>query len=71
MFSKATEYALRATIFIAQKSSIDNKLLEMDATGIHVAQYLSELPSKELLQLKLQQAIIIAKHKLENKNFYE
>jgi len=27
MFSKATEYALRATIFIAQKSSIDNKLV--------------------------------------------
>lgn len=26
MFSKATEYALRATIFIAQKSSITNKL---------------------------------------------
>ena len=26
MFSKATEYALRATIFIAQKSSINNKL---------------------------------------------
>lgn len=26
MFSKATEYALRATIYIAQKSSIENKL---------------------------------------------
>ncbi|MEI7471204.1 MAG: Rrf2 family transcriptional regulator [Chitinophagaceae bacterium] len=26
MFSKATEYALRATIYIAQKSSADNKL---------------------------------------------
>lgn len=26
MFSKATEYALRATIFIAQKGSADNKL---------------------------------------------
>ena len=26
MFSKATEYALRATIFLAQKSSEDNKL---------------------------------------------
>lgn len=26
MFSKATEYALRATIYIAQKSSVDNKL---------------------------------------------
>lgn len=26
MFSKATEYALRATIYIAQKSSVENKL---------------------------------------------
>lgn len=26
MFSKATEYALRATIFIAQKGSVENKL---------------------------------------------
>ena len=26
MFSKATEYALRATIYIAQKSSVDKKL---------------------------------------------
>ncbi|MBX2933582.1 MAG: Rrf2 family transcriptional regulator [Ferruginibacter sp.] len=26
MFSKATEYALRATIYIAQRSSVDNKL---------------------------------------------
>lgn len=26
MFSKTTEYAIRATIYIAQKSSIDNKL---------------------------------------------
>jgi len=26
MFSKATEYAIRATIFIAQKSSEENKL---------------------------------------------
>lgn len=58
-------------ILCADKSNELVELLEMDATGIHVAQYLSELPSKELLQLKLQQAIIIAKHKLENKNFYE
>ena len=35
MFSKATEYALCATIYIAQKSSIENKLsLDDVATGI-------------------------------------
>lgn len=36
MFSKATEYALRATIFIAQKSSEDAKLgLDEIAKGIN------------------------------------
>jgi Rrf2 family protein len=35
MFSKATEYALRATIYIAQKSSVDKKLgIEEIATAI-------------------------------------
>lgn len=35
MFSKATEYALRATIYIAQKSSTENKLsLDDIATAI-------------------------------------
>ncbi len=35
MFSKATEYALRATIYIAQKSSVENKLgIEEIATAI-------------------------------------
>ena len=36
----------------------------MDATGIHVAEYLTELPSKELLQQKLQQAILLSKQRL-------
>lgn len=36
MFSKATEYALRATIYIAQKGSEDNKLgLDQIAKGIN------------------------------------
>jgi len=36
MFSKATEYALRATIFIAQKSGVDKKLgLHEIAKGIN------------------------------------
>ena len=35
MFSKATEYALRATIFLAQKSSEENKLgIDEIATAI-------------------------------------
>ena len=55
-------------ILCADKSNELVELLEMDATGIHVAQYLTELPSKALLQQKLHEAIAIAKHRLENRN---
>jgi predicted nuclease of restriction endonuclease-like (RecB) superfamily len=51
-------------ILCADKSDELIELLEMDATGIHVAEYLTELPSKELLQQKLQQAILISKQRL-------
>lgn len=51
-------------ILCADKSDELIELLEMDATGIHVAEYLTELPSKELLQQKLQQAIWLSKQRL-------
>ena len=51
-------------ILCADKSDELIELLEMDATGIHVAEYLTELPSKELLQQKLQQAILLSKQRL-------
>ncbi|NBQ48751.1 MAG: DUF1016 domain-containing protein, partial [Sphingobacteriia bacterium] len=35
--------------------------LEMDKTGIHVAQYLTELPPREILEQKLKQAIQLAR----------
>ena len=47
------------------------ELLQLDKAGIKLAEYLTELPSKELLQQKLHQAIIIAKHRLENKKMEE
>ncbi len=40
------------------------ELLQLDKAGIKLAEYLVELPGKELLQQKLHQAIILAKHKL-------
>lgn len=43
------------------------ELLQLHRTGIKLAEYLTELPSKELLQKKLHQAIQIARKKLENK----
>lgn len=43
------------------------ELLELDKTGIHVAEYLTELPSKEALQRKLQQALAISRARLKSK----
>jgi predicted nuclease of restriction endonuclease-like (RecB) superfamily len=37
------------------------ELLELDAAGIHVAEYLTELPSQEVLERKLQDAIAAAR----------
>jgi len=43
------------------------ELLELDKSGIHVAEYLTTLPSKEILEEKLQQAIVNARTRMENK----
>ncbi|WP_242689885.1 PDDEXK nuclease domain-containing protein [Sulfurimonas aquatica] len=40
------------------------ELLELDKSNIHVAEYLTVLPSKEILQAKLNQAIEVSKSKL-------
>lgn len=46
-----------------QKEQIE--LLELDQAGIHVAEYLTALPSKEILQEKLHKAIELGKQRLE------
>jgi len=43
------------------------ELLELDQSGIHVAEYLTVLPPKAELEQKLQQAVINAKLRLDNK----
>ncbi len=48
-------------ILCAGKDHDDIEYLEMDKTGIHVAQYLTELPPKDLLEQKLKQAIQLAR----------
>jgi len=40
------------------------ELLELDQSGIHVAEYLTVLPPKEILQAKLHKAIEIARNRL-------
>ena len=42
------------------------ELLELDSAGIHVAEFLTTLPPKEILEQRLHQAVINAKHRLGN-----
>jgi hypothetical protein len=42
------------------------ELLQLDKSNIRVADYLTQLPSRELLQEKLHRSIEIARHKLLN-----
>ncbi|MCK5228947.1 MAG: DUF1016 family protein [Desulfobulbaceae bacterium] len=53
-------------ILCAGKDDERVELLELDTAGIHVAEYLTTLPSKELLQKKLHAAIDRSRRKLEN-----
>jgi len=48
-------------ILCAGKDHDDIEYLEMDKTGIHVAQYLTEMPPKAILESHLRKAIAIAK----------
>jgi hypothetical protein len=40
------------------------ELLELDKSGIHVAEYLTVLPPREVLQARLQQSIAAARRRL-------
>ena len=51
-------------ILCAGKKQEQIELLELSSCGIHVAEYFSVLPSKELLQQKLHTAINLAKKRL-------
>lgn len=48
-------------ILCAGKDHDDIEYLEIDKTGIHVAQYLTEMPPKEILESHLRKAIAIAR----------
>ncbi len=50
-------------ILCADKNEEHIELLELDKSGIHVAQYLTELPKQEILEEKLRFAIASAKEK--------
>jgi hypothetical protein len=46
-----------ALILCAEKSSETIELLELDSSGIHVEQYLTQMPPKEVFEEKLHKAI--------------
>ncbi|WP_244913298.1 PDDEXK nuclease domain-containing protein [Phormidesmis priestleyi] len=52
-------------ILCAGKKQEQIELLELDKSGIHVAEYLTVLPPKEVLQNKLHEAIVSARHRLQ------
>jgi hypothetical protein len=51
-------------ILCATKSDEQVELLELGKSGIHVAQYLTELPSRKVLEKKLHQAIHLTRQRL-------
>jgi predicted nuclease of restriction endonuclease-like (RecB) superfamily len=59
-----------ALILCAEKSSETIELLELDKSGIQVAQYLTEMPPKEILERKLHEAIARAQMMLEQRGVY-
>jgi len=53
-------------ILCAGKKQEQIELLELDQAGIHVAEYLTALPSRDLLRKKLHDAIAAARARLES-----
>ena len=54
-------------ILCAGKKQEQIELLELNSAGIHVAEYLTTLPPKAVLEQRLHQAIINAKRRLDHK----
>ncbi len=55
-------------ILCSGKKTEQIELLELDAAGIHVAEYLTQLPPKEWLQQKLQEAISNSRARLAQRD---
>jgi len=61
------EAAPLGMILCAGKKQEQIEMLELSSSGIHVAEYLTSLPPKELLREKLHRAIALARKRLENR----
>jgi len=62
------EEAPLGLILCAGKTSEQIELLELDKSGIRVAEYMTELPKRELLEQKLHKAVALARKRLEAKS---
>jgi hypothetical protein len=54
-------------ILCAGKNTEQIELLELDAAGIHVAEYLTVLPPPEVLRSKLHEAIVVARTRIQSR----
>jgi hypothetical protein len=53
-------------ILCSGKKQEQIELLELGQAGIHVAEYLTDLPPREVLRQKLHEAIALSRKRLEN-----
>lgn len=58
---KSNEDSPLGLILCSDKKQEQIELLELDKSGIHVSQYLTELPAREILEQRLHQAIELAR----------
>lgn len=64
---EADEQPPLGIILCTGKKQEQIELLELNGAGIHVAEYLTTLPPKAVLEQRLHQAVINARRRLENK----
>lgn len=55
-------------ILCAGKKREQIELLELDQSGIHVAEYVTGLPNRQILEQKLHEAVALSKARFEGKN---
>jgi predicted nuclease of restriction endonuclease-like (RecB) superfamily len=53
-------------ILCTEKSQNQIELLDLNASGIHVAEYWTELPPKEIFEKKVQEIVLRSRQRLEN-----
>lgn len=66
--TEAGEKSPIGLIMCAEGSNEQIELLQLDKSGIKVAEYMIELPSKELLQKKLHKVIEMEKRRLSDRD---